>query len=112
MAIKTESKKQSLRDCVLCVIRSSEIPLTGKVISAKSGLRYKQVIDALNALYDQGRVARRGRKFNSRWCSIEDQEIKRSDMFRFFDNVFLSISKKQYKNGNEKTRSKKKNKNK
>lgn len=41
--------------------------LPAREIAAALGLPYKAVVDALNALHSQGRVARRGRKFSAAW---------------------------------------------
>lgn len=60
------------RQRVLAVIADANACLTGHDIASRSGLSYRQTIDALNELLNQGRVARTGRKFSARWCPLTD----------------------------------------
>lgn len=61
----------TLRCRVLAVIRESDTTLTGAEIARRAGVSYRQTIFALNALYNAGKIAREGRKFTARWCSVE-----------------------------------------
>ncbi|OZB38532.1 MAG: hypothetical protein B7X50_10825 [Alishewanella sp. 34-51-39] len=56
---------------VLAVVEASPSPLTGRDIANACGLTYKQAIDALNALYNYGRVHRQGRKLTARWSRVQ-----------------------------------------
>ena len=59
---------------VLAVVEASPSPLTGRDIAHACGLTYKQAIDALNALYNYGKVQRHGRKFTARWSRVQPQQ--------------------------------------
>lgn len=59
--------ERSFRDRVLQVLDESLLPMTGAQVAHFSGLTYKQTIDALDALYDLGKVEREGRKFTAKW---------------------------------------------
>ena len=63
--------QQTYRMRVLAVVEASPSPLTGRDIATACGLTYKQAIDALNALYNYGRVHRHGRKFMARWSHVQ-----------------------------------------
>ena len=67
---KRESReKKALRDRVYKILVASRVPLRGREISERAGLQYKQTIDALNALYNYGRVKRHGKKLLSKWSA-------------------------------------------
>jgi hypothetical protein len=70
MTAKAQQQPQTYRTRVLAVIASSSHPLTGNEIAVAANLDYKQTIDALNALYNYGRVNRTGRKFMARWRRV------------------------------------------
>lgn len=55
---------------VLAVVESSPNALTGRDIAQAACMSYKQTIDALNALYNYGKVQRHGRKFMARWSRV------------------------------------------
>ena len=59
---------------VLAVVESSPNALTGRDIAQAACMSYKQTIDALNALYNYGKVQRHGRKFMARWSRVFPQE--------------------------------------
>ena len=59
---------------VLAVVEQSPHALTGREIAAAACMSYKQTIDALNALYNYGKVQRTGRKFMARWSRVLPQE--------------------------------------
>lgn len=60
----------SYRARVLNVLDGTDTPLTGAQISVEARLSYKQTIDALNALYNHGKVGRTGRKYWARWEKV------------------------------------------
>lgn len=64
-------RKQTYRMRVLSIVESAVLPLTGRDIAKQCGLAYKQVIDALNALYNHGKVSRIGRKMSSMWSRAQ-----------------------------------------
>lgn len=69
----------TLRCRVLAVIQDSDTTLTGAEIAQLSGVSYRQTIFALNALYNGGKIARKGRKFTARWGAIhppDQQAVK------------------------------------
>lgn len=95
----TSKEERTIRDRVLLIVSESRTPLTGREISGKARLSYKQTVDALNALNNHGKVQRLGRKCNARWCAyVQD---KAHETFAFFDNAFLAISRK---NANKKNK--------
>lgn len=51
----------------MSVLEQSATPLTGREVARLSGLTYRQSIDALNALYNLGRIQRHGKKLKSSW---------------------------------------------
>lgn len=61
---------ESYRARVLKVLDGIDKPLTGAQISVEARLSYKQTIDALNALYNHGKVGRTGRKYWARWEKV------------------------------------------
>lgn len=61
----------SYRERVLNVLDAADKPLTGAQISVEARLSYKQTIDALNALYNHGKVGRTGRKYWARWEKVK-----------------------------------------
>lgn len=83
--------QQTYRMRVLAVVEASPSSLTGRDIATACGLTYKQAIDALNALYNYGRVHRHGRKFMARWSRVQPlppvPQLHHLDlvMFRFFN---------------------------
>jgi hypothetical protein len=60
----------TLRCRVLAVIDAAPSPLTGQEIALAAGLSYRQTIDALNALYNAGKIERVGRKSTARWQRV------------------------------------------
>lgn len=62
---------------VLAVVEAASDALTGHEIAIDSCLSYKQTIDALNALYNYGRVQRYGHKFTARWGRVVPLESRR-----------------------------------
>lgn len=69
-----QAARTTYRARVLAVIDSAQTCLTGSDIASRSGLTYRQTVDALGALHDQGRIERHGRKFSARWCPITPQQ--------------------------------------
>lgn len=63
--------RKTYRMRVLAVVKAAPSPLSGRAIANACGLTYKQAIDALNALYNYGKVARQGRKFSARWSCAQ-----------------------------------------
>ena len=61
----------TLRCRVLAVIAEADTVLTGAEIAQRAGLPYRQVVFAINGLYNAGKIARQGRKFTARWCSVD-----------------------------------------
>lgn len=59
--------RATYRSVVLAVVLEAREPLSGREIAVRTQLRYRQVVDALNALHNHGHVARTGRKFTARW---------------------------------------------
>lgn len=57
-------RSQSLR-----VITEATTWMSCAEISNRTGLTYRQTIDAINALYNIALVSRQGRKFTARWGS-------------------------------------------
>lgn len=65
---------QTIRGRILGVIEAATRPLTGQEIAALVGMPYKPTIDALNALYNYGKVRRTGAKFTARWSAVRPVE--------------------------------------
>ena len=59
--------RATYRATVLAVVLAAPEPLCGREIASRTQLRYRQVVDALNALHNHGLIARSGRKFTARW---------------------------------------------
>lgn len=65
------------RAAVLAVIQHAECCLTGHEVATRTGLTYRQTVDALNALHNLARIQRVGRKFTARWCPLPDALAER-----------------------------------
>jgi hypothetical protein len=61
---------KSLRQIVQEAIEASAAVLSAEQLAERTGLTYKQTIDALNALHNTGRIVRHGRKFSARWGAV------------------------------------------
>lgn len=70
----TKMAGATLRCRILAVIDASPTHLTGKEIAQATGVSYRQTIDALNALYNAGKIERSGRKFTARWGRVQPAE--------------------------------------
>ena len=68
---KAQQQITTYRMRVLAVVESSPHALTGREIALSARMSYKQTIDALNALYNYGKVRRHGRKFMARWSRVQ-----------------------------------------
>ena len=71
---KAQQQIATYRMRVLAVVESSPHALTGREIALSARMSYKQTIDALNALYNYGKVQRTGRKFMARWSRVLPQQ--------------------------------------
>jgi hypothetical protein len=60
-----------LRSRALQAINGSSEWLTAARVAQITGMSYRQTIDALNALHNEARIARHGRKFTARWGSLQ-----------------------------------------
>lgn len=72
---------------VLAVVESSPHALTGREIALAACMSYKQTIDALNALYNYGKVQRHGKKFMARWSRVLPQQ----HCLHPLDEIFLRM---------------------
>ena len=68
---KAQQQITTYRMRVLAVVESSPHALTGREIAQAACMSYKQTIDALNSLYNYGKVQRHGRKFMARWSRVQ-----------------------------------------
>lgn len=66
-----QAARTTYRARVLVVVSTAQACLTGLEIARRTGLTYRQTVDALGALHDQGRIERHGRKFSARWCPLQ-----------------------------------------
>ena len=76
---------------VLAVVESSAHALTGRQIALAACMSYKQTIDALNALYNYGKVQRTGKKFVARWSRVQPQQ----QCMHHLDVMFLRMMAKK-----------------
>jgi predicted Rossmann fold nucleotide-binding protein DprA/Smf involved in DNA uptake len=65
-----DEMRASLRSRALNAVNASLTWQSAEQIAKKTGMTYRQTIDALNALHNEARVARHGRKFTARWGSL------------------------------------------
>lgn len=90
---KSENEKLILRVRVLDVVNDSPVKLTGREIAKRACLEYKQTIDALNALNNHGKIQRIGKKFNTRWIRLgEDNNV---DAMGLLSLALFKISRKR-----------------
>ena len=61
----------TLRARILAVLDASSAPMTSHEIAMATGAPYKSTIDALNKLYDYGKVRRTGAKFTACWSKVQ-----------------------------------------
>lgn len=78
--IRDQNKRQKIviRAKVLKVVEATKKQLTGREISIRARLEYKQTIDALDALFNTGRVQRYGKKMLTKWGRIDPAEQRSS----------------------------------
>jgi hypothetical protein len=79
-------KNQSYRATVLSAIDASPKWLTGHQIAELSNLPYKRTVDALNALYNSGKVTRKGRTCTALWGSLQMEQSAKADFS--LENLF------------------------
>lgn len=60
----------SLRSRALNAVNGSNCWQSAAQVASKTGMTYRQTIDALNALHNEALIARQGRKFTARWGSL------------------------------------------
>lgn len=88
---KAQQQIATYRMRVLAVVESSPHALTGREIALSARMSYKQTIDALNALYNYGKVQRTGRKFMARWSRVLPQQ----HCLHPLDEMFLRMKAKK-----------------
>lgn len=88
---KAQQQITTYRMRVLAVVESSPHALTGREIALSARMSYKQTIDALNALYNYGKVQRHGRKFMARWSRVLPQQ----HCLHQLDEMFLRMKAKK-----------------
>ena len=88
---KAQQQIATYRMRVLAVVESSPHALTGREIALSARMSYKQTIDALNALYNYGKVQRTGRKFMARWSRVLPQQ----HCLHHLDEMFLRMKAKK-----------------
>lgn len=76
---------------VLAVVEASPNARTGQEIAQAARMSYKQTIDALNALYNYGKVQRTGKKFMARWSRVLPQQ----HCLHPLDEIFLRMKAKK-----------------
>lgn len=64
---RSRTSPAKYRQAIIQHLDACDVYLPAREIAVSLNLPYKAVVDALNALHNQGRVARRGRKFNAAW---------------------------------------------
>lgn len=74
-------RQPTLRCRVLAVIAQADSVLTGAEIAQRAGLPYRQVVFAINGLYNLGRIQRIGRKATARWLIAKPPEPNFIDQF-------------------------------
>lgn len=79
----------TLRCRVLATMQDADTALTGSAIAQRAGLSYRQTIDALNALYNAGKIERTGRKFTARWQVVKPPE---PSAVALLQDIFLRLS--------------------
>jgi DNA-binding IclR family transcriptional regulator len=80
----------TLRRRVLAIIEAADTSLTGAEIAHRSGLSYRQTIDALNALHNAGKIERTGRKFTARW-QIARPRTHDTSAVMMLQDIFLRL---------------------
>lgn len=79
----------TLRCRVLAAVTEADTALTGHAIAQRAGLSYRQTVDALNALYNAGKIERHGRKFTARWQVTKPAE---PHPLKMLEDIFLRLS--------------------
>ena len=59
-----------MRSRVLDTVNRSHTWMSAAQVTKATGMTYKQTIDALNALLNEERVARKGRTFTAQWGGL------------------------------------------
>lgn len=65
---------------VQAAIEAAQACLTGRELARRTGLTYRQTVDALTALHRQGRIERHGRKFTASWCPLTPKPDPSADL--------------------------------
>ena len=71
LSLFTERMRVSLRLRALTAVNASSTWQSAQQIASATGMTYRQTIDALNALHNEAKVARQGRKFTAKWGSLQ-----------------------------------------
>ncbi|RQS39753.1 hypothetical protein [Burkholderia sp. Bp8990] len=70
LSLFDERMRVSLRLRALNAVNASPAWQSAQQIATATGMTYRQTIDALNALHNEAKVARQGRKFTAKWGSL------------------------------------------
>ncbi|WP_157128328.1 hypothetical protein [Cupriavidus sp. USMAA2-4] len=71
------------------MLAASDVFLTGQQVADRAGLPYKASLDALTYLYNDGKIARQGRKFTARWGRMA--LLRRDTGFRGIEDFFRAL---------------------
>ena len=87
----------TIRSSILDIVNARQEMRMARDIACDANLPYKQVIDALDRLYNMEKVHREGRKFAAKWGPVamkEKQVEKRQADAALLDSVFRNFCRR------------------
>ncbi|HVI92103.1 MAG TPA: hypothetical protein VM659_27685 [Dongiaceae bacterium] len=90
LTLQLEVRARTHRERILEVLAGSDDFLVGQEVARRAGLPYKPALDALTYLYNDGKIARQGRKFTARWGRMG--LLKRDVGFTGLEGFFRSLA--------------------
>lgn len=89
LTLQLEVRARTHRERILEVLAESNDFLVGQEVARRAGLAYKPALDALTYLYNDGKIARVGRKFTARWgrMALVQRDTGYTNLEAFFRGV-------------------------
>lgn len=83
-------KQQTIRSVVLESLNSTNHLISARDLATKSGVKYEQVVFALLALHNAGKIYRQGKKTTAMWGRL-DLEPQNDSSYDMLEKLFHGI---------------------